>query len=109
MKGFLATFSTREYINIDNIQKIDTYCYNNYNLTSILSFRKCKVNEDIVLDCGVDQFVGSIHNEDYYTFIKEDLIMAIDPQLLAYIDCAGYIEENFITIEYVDIIYVFNF
>ncbi len=35
--------------------------------------------------------------------------MAIDPQLLAYIDCAGYIEENFITIEYVDIIYVFNF
>lgn len=56
MKGFLATFSTREYINIDNIQKIDTYCYNNYNLTSILSFRKCKVNEDIVLDCGVDGF-----------------------------------------------------
>lgn len=63
----------------------------------------------ICLNYSVDQFVGSIHNEDYYTFIKEDLIMAIDPQLLAYIDCAGYIEENFITIEYVDIIYVFNF
>ena len=63
----------------------------------------------ICLNYSVDQFVGSIHNEDYYTFIKEDLIMAIDPQLLAYIDCAGYIEENFITIEYVDIIYVSNF
>lgn len=68
MKGFLATFSTREYINIDNIQKIDTYCYNNYNLTSILSFRKCKVNEDIVLDCGVDGFYIECSLQNYVSY-----------------------------------------
>lgn len=34
--------------------------------------------------------------------------MVIDPQLEAYIDYASYVKENFITIENVDIIYIFN-
>lgn len=122
MKGFLATFSTREYINIDNIQKIDTYCYNNYNLTSILSFRKCKVNEDIVLDCGVDGFYiecsPELHklfldtkmslDEDYFTLFTKQLNIVIDPLLEDYVDYRSYIIEHFTLAEYKDDIYVFN-
>lgn len=54
MKGFLATFDTREYININNIQEVNTYCYNNIHNPDILLFRESKVTECIVLDYGAD-------------------------------------------------------
>lgn len=47
MKGFLATFDTREYININNIQEVNTYCYNNIHNPDILLFRESKVTECI--------------------------------------------------------------
>lgn len=56
MKGFLATFDTREYININNIQEVNTYCYNNIHNPDILLFRESKVTECIVLDYGADGF-----------------------------------------------------
>lgn len=209
MKGFLATFDTREYININNIQEVNTYCYNNIHNPDILLFRESKVTEYIVLDYGADgfyiecspelrklflntrmtlkeflnipntqfsvclniaekdlkylimddltplgvdikelrnivifyndcwgedvaafilyrvlgcitsldtedldycleQYVGKVCDEDYFTLFTKQLNIVIDPLLEDYVDYRSYIIEHFTLVEYKNDIYVFN-
>lgn len=81
MKGFLATFDTREYININNIQEVNTYCYNNIHNPDILLFRESKVTECIVLDYGADGF---------------------------YINFKDFIENNYLAINFNNTEYIFE-
>lgn len=109
MKGFLATFDTREYININNIQEVNTYCYNNIHNPDILLFRESKVTECIVLDYGADGFYIECSPELRKLFLNTRMTL----KEFLNTDCINYINVDDILndldiVETENLSYLFN-
>lgn len=60
------------------------------------------------LDYCLEQYVGKVCDEDYFTLFTKQLNIVIDPLLEDYVDYRSYIIEHFTLAEYKDDIYVFN-